>query len=217
MGKKPLYAALVVIASMALTALPAKSQGQAPSKAQSQSQIDLAGSFYRTLSTSTTGHGTIQTPTDSYGGLFEARYLKSTWIGGEVSYGWNPANQAYAPTATGCGYHCNTQPESVKANANELGFNWVVSRPMGNLRPFVLAGIGFVFTVAPGNEYAVNTSVKPAYIVGGGVDWGLSEHFGLRAQFRDNLYSAPQETFAFPATAKFTNVAEPAVGVYFRM
>lgn len=213
MGTRSLYAVLAVIASMVLTALPAKSQA----KAQPQSQIDVAGSFYRTMSTSTTGHGAIQTPTDANGFLFEARYIKSSWIGGEVSYGWNPANQSYAPTKTGCGFYCNTAPEKVKANANELGFNWVFSKAMGNLRPFAVAGIGFVFTVAPGNEYAVNTSVKPAYILGGGVDWGLSDRIGIRAQFRDNLFSAPQETFAFPATAKFTNVAEPAVGVYFRM
>ncbi len=213
MGKKYLNAMLVAIAWMALTALPANAQA----KAQPQSQIDLAGSFYRTLSTSTTGHGTVQTPTDSYGGLFEARYLKSTWIGGELSYGWNPANQAYTPTATGCGYYCNAKPESVKANANELGFSWVFSKAMGNLRPFALGGIGFVFTVPPGNEYAVNTAIKPAYIYGAGLDWGVSEHFGIRAQYRGNLYSAPQVTFAFPATGKFTHVAEPAVGVYFRL
>lgn len=217
MGKKLPFAVLAVIASMALTALPATSQSQAPSKAQPQSQFDLAGSFYRTMSSSTTGHGVVQKATDANGFLFEARYLKSTWIGGEISYGWNPANQSYAPTATGCGYSCTTTPEAVKASANEVGFNWIPSKAMGNLRPFGVAGIGFVMTVAPGHEYAVNTSVKPVYILGGGVDWGLSERIGIRAQFRDNLFSAPQETFAFPATGKFTNVAEPTVGIYFRL
>jgi hypothetical protein len=33
---------------------------------------------------------------------------------------------------------------------------------------------------------------------------------------RDNVYSAPNATFAFPATRKFMQLAQPAFGVYFR-
>lgn len=219
MRKLSLHAVVAVIAFFACRALPAQNQQgqQAPqAPAAPPSYFDLAGSFYKTFSTSTTGHGTVQKPTDSEGGMFEMRYIKSTFIGGEISYSFNPANQTYSPSATNCGYFCNAQPEKVTGNANNLGFNWVFSKTTGKLRPFAVAGIGFVFTVGTGNAYALNTAVKPAYEYGGGTDWALSPRFGIRAQVRGNLYSAPATTFAFPATGKFESVIEPAIGVYFR-
>ncbi len=204
MRMRPLYAVLAVIVTIALSALPA------------HAQFDVAGSFYKTFNTSTTGNGTNQTQDASAGFLLEGRYIKSTFLGGEISYGFNPANQSYTVDKGSCGLTCNTQAEAVKAYANEISFNWVVSKQFGRLRPFGVAGLGFVLTVPPGNEYALNTAVKPAYVFGGGVDWGMTKRFGLRAQMRDNVYSAPNATFAFPATRKFMQLAQPAFGVYFR-
>lgn len=217
MRKMFVFAVLAVIATLLPAQAPQGQQTQPAAQPEpSHPYFDLAGSFYKTFSTSTTGHGTVQKPTDSEGGMFEMRYIKSTFIGGEISYGYNPANQSYSPAATNCGYICNAAPESVTSNANELAFNWVFSKTKGNLRPFAVAGVGFVFTVGTGNAYAVNTSVKPAYVYGAGTDWALGPRFGIRAQLRGNLYSAPATTFAYPATGQFESVIEPAIGIYFR-
>lgn len=204
MRMKSLYAVLAVLVATALSALPARAQ------------FDVAGSYYKTFDTSTSGHGTNQSQAGSSGFLLEGRYLKSTFLGAEIAYSYNPANQNYEPTPGNCGYLCSQQPESVQAYANEVSFDWVPSLKIGNLRPFGVAGLGFVLTNPPGNEYAVNTAVKPAYVVGAGSDFAVSPRFGIRAQLRDNFFIAPQATHAYPATGKFVQLAEPTIGVYFR-
>jgi hypothetical protein len=204
MRKKSCYAILAVIAALAWSALPA------------QAQFDVGGSFYRTFSTSTSGNGTAQKPTNSYGGMVEGRYIKSTFLGAEVTYSYNAADQSLAPTSD-CGFFCNNQPRTVPTKQNEASVDWVVSKKLGNLRPFAVAGFGFMINIGSGNGYALNTAIRPTYIAGGGTDWGFSPRFGLRLQFRDNFYKAPNVTFAYPTTGKFTQTAEPMIGVYFRL
>ncbi len=42
-------------------------------------------------------------------------------------------------------------------------------------------------------------------------------HIGLRLQYRGNLYSTPQVTTLYTSIDKFTQTAEPMIGVYFRL
>src|ERR1019366_3820753 len=92
---------------------------------------------------------------------------------------------------------------------------------MTGLRPFALAGGGpfrkvssrrqnyCTFFFSTRNPIPHSTTDKPVFVYGGGVDWTLLPHIGLRLQYRGNLYKAPNLTKLFTSTGVFTHTAEP--------
>jgi hypothetical protein len=193
--------------------------------ATAQAQTDVALSGYRTITSSSSGSGTKQTPTDSEGGLIEWRHIQNPLVGYEFEVSFNPANESYiAPSATppSCfptgptGTPPNCQPLKVSGKATQFGVNWVLSKKIGNVRPFALGGIGLMVTVPGSSPYSVNTVVRPDFIYGGGVDWTFLPHFGLRLQVRGNMTKAPNLSDLFNSTTKYTQIYEPMAGVFYR-
>ncbi|MGA3082057.1 MAG: hypothetical protein ABSD44_11820, partial [Terracidiphilus sp.] len=170
-----------------------------------QAQTDVAASLYGAFAGTTTANGTTQSPSNAAGGLLEVRHIAHAWLGYEGTYSLNRANRAYAGTILCPGFNCPiTTAASVSANAHEVTGDWVASLKIKNLRPFALAGGGILFDVPSSGQVttincgAVNplcspatsstsTSIKPVFVYGGGVDWGLLPHIGLRLQYRGNL------------------------------
>lgn len=195
--------------------------------AAAQAQTDVALSGFRTMTSSTTGFGTHQTPHDSEGALVELRHIVKPLVGFEAALSFNPANQSYAPDSTNCALTCGQPPLEVSGKVTEFTGDWIVSMKSGNLRPFALGGVGFAFTV-PGASptvkasngtvpaYAVNTVVRPVFVYGGGLDYLFSKHFGLRVQFRGNMTKAPQLLDQYPSTTKYTQIYEPTGGIFYR-
>jgi len=181
-----------------------------------KAQTDLGASFYRTFTQSTTGNGTVQVPSDSYGAMIELRHISRPLLGYEISYGFNRANQSISPEAGQCGYFCSNPPYPITATASDIALNWIASARFGRLQPFALAGVGFFIFVPTSSQYDLNTIVRPSYSVGGGLDWDLAEHLGLRVQFRDNFYKAPDIAGIYQPTGVFTQSAEPSAGAYYR-
>jgi opacity protein-like surface antigen len=214
--------------------------------AAAYAQTDVAASLYGTFTGTSTGNGTTQSPSNAAGGLLEVRHITKPWFGYEGTYSINRANQkfsslTYPPAACPSGVitcgGLTTTP--VSANAHEVTGDWVMSMKVRNLRPFALAGGGILFD-APSSGQATATSIispcnylcnavllttttiststttKPVFVYGGGVDWGLLPHIGLRLQYRGNLYKAPNLTAFYTSTGAFTHTAEPMIGVYFR-
>ena len=182
-------------------------------------QTDVAASLYGAFSGGTTGEGVQQSPSNAAGGLLKVRHIRNPLIGYEATYSFNRANQTYSG-GIACGFSClplNTG--SVSANAHEVTGDWVVSLHLGNLRPFALAGGGVLIDVPVNGatHLADSTSTEGVFVYGGGLDWGLVPHLGLRLQYRGNVYKAPQLIDSFSSTNAFTHTAEPMVGVYFRL
>ncbi len=195
--------------------------------ATAQAQTDVALSGYRTITSSSSGSGTQQTPTDSEGGLFEWRHIVNPLVGYEFEISFNPANQSYInPNANVLSNNCfptgptgtpaTCQPLKVSGKAIQFGGVWVVSKKIGNVRPFALGGAGFVVTVPGSSPYSVNTVMRPDFIYGGGLDWTFIPHFGLRLQVRGNMSKAPNLSDIFNSTTKYTQIYEPMAGVYYR-
>ena len=175
---------------------------------------DVALSLYGAFNGTTNGNGTSQSPANAAGGLFELRHISNPLVGYEATYSFNRANQKYSPLncpVSGC-----LTPKSVSADAHEISGDWVVSVHVASLRPFVLAGVGVLINEPSGGQSGTSSSTKPVFIYGGGLDWGLISHLGLRFQYRGNLYKAPDLTTAFSSTDSFTHTAEPMIGAYFR-
>lgn len=198
----------------------AAAQGQAgpakPAAVQSDSQTDIGLSGYATFTSSSTGMGLKQTPTNSYGGMLEVRHIAKPLLGYEMTFSFNPNDQKYAPVTGSCALTCQNPVTSITNNAMEFTVDYVASKRIGNLRPFAVGGLGFYVSIPGDTPLGNNTSVRGVYVAGGGVDFDLSSHFGVRAQIRDNFYKAPNISSIYPATGVFTSSLEPMGGVYYR-
>ncbi len=181
-----------------------------------RAQTDVALSLYGAFSGSTTGGNTVQSPSNSAGGLLELRHISNPLVGYDVNYSYNRDNQTYKSPS---GLPCPTggcTVAAVSANAHELSGDWVVSVHGANLRPFAQAGVGVLLNEPTSGQSGTSSATKPVFIYGAGLDWGLVPHLGLRFQYRGNLYHAPDLTTAFSSTGKFTQTAEPMIGAYFK-
>jgi opacity protein-like surface antigen len=185
-----------------------------------RAQTDVALSLYGAFSGTTNGNGTLQSPSNSAGGIVELRHISNPLVGYEATYSYNRDNQAYASNGViacpGTDPTCGPTPTSVHANAHELTGDWLVSVHVANLRPFALAGVGVLFNEPTSGQSDTNSQTKPVFIYGAGLDWGLFPHIGLRFQYRGNLYKAPDLTALFTSTNSFTHTAEPMIGAYLR-
>ncbi len=155
MRMKWMLTTFILLGMAALTGTVAYGQAGAPeggqpdqaaparAAARSDKQTDIGLSGYFAMTKATSGNGTQQTPTNAPGGMLELRHIHSTFIGYEMAFSYNPADQAYAPKAGACGFACANPPTKITGSAAEIALAYVVSKQMGNLRPFALGGLGF--------------------------------------------------------------------------
>ena len=180
----------------------------------------MAGSFFRNFSTSTSGNGTNQSPTDSYGGMYELSYIRKPLIGIETSYTVNLADQHYTTNLATCGFNCANPPTRATSWEHQVILAWVPSFTRGSFSPFGIAGVGFSMFVPRNTPTNFNTTVdvvRATWAFGGGVNWALRPKMGIRLQVRDNVYRSPNLSLPFNATGADANTLVPSIGVYFRL
>lgn len=178
--------------------------------------FDIGVSGYQALTQESSGNGTQQTPTNSAGGMLELRYIAKPVVGLELALSYNEANQTIAPKTGACGFQCSNPFTPLSGKAIQVGLDYVLSKKFGPVRPFAVGGLGFFITIPSNSVYVVDTVVRPDYVAGGGVDWSVLPHFGVRLQFRDNFYKAPDLSTLYNSTGHFTQSAEPMGGFYYR-
>jgi opacity protein-like surface antigen len=184
-----------------------------------QAQSDIAASLYGSFGGSTSGNGVQQSPSNAAGVLLELRHLSNPLIGYELTYSYNHNDQTYTEPAVSCGLPCGsatTVTKYVPANAHEVTADYIVSVPIMNMRPFVLAGGGLIFNSPSGSQSGTGSVTQPVFVYGVGLDYTILPHIGIRGQYRGNVYKAPQLASAFSSTGAFTKTAEPMLGVYLR-
>jgi len=189
--------------------------------AAARAQTDVAVSLYGAFNGTTNANGTIQSPSNSAGGMIELRHISNPLVGYEATYSYNRDNQSYsssvAPFDCPVGVTpCTAPSTSVKANGHEISGDWVASVHIANLRPFALAGVGLLFNEPTSGQNNTTSATKPVFLYGAGLDWGALPHLGFRFQYRGNLYKAPDLTRLYTSTNAFTHTAEPMIGAYLR-
>ena len=169
MQKKWMLTTFILFGMAALTSAAAHGQAGAPANEQSgnaagervaaasRKQTDIGISGYKTFTSATSGNGTQQTPSDSAGGMLELRHIVNPLLGYEITYSFNPANQAFAPKAGACALVCQNPPTKITAKASEIAIDYVASYKVGNLRPFVVGGLGFFVTFPGPTPFGNNT------------------------------------------------------------
>jgi opacity protein-like surface antigen len=199
-----------------LVALTAATAGAA------NAQTDVAASVYGAFSGTVNGNGVTQSPSNQAGVLVELHHQSNPLLGYEVTYAWNRADQNYSGEVVCPGNPvpvCNVVGPAnkfVPANAHEVTADYEVSAHILNLRPFLLAGGGILFNQPAGSQNGAQSQTKGVLVYGGGVDWAVMPHLGIRGQYRGNVYKAPQLATAYSSTGAFFHTAEPMLGAYFR-
>jgi opacity protein-like surface antigen len=223
MLKKLTLTTYILIGMASLTGVAAFAQNDAAPKPQPKRasgpgyhQFDIGGSFYKTFVSSSSGMGMKQTPSDGMGGLFEGRYLVSPLVGVEMAISFHTGGQAYAPIPGACALTCNNPPTSITGGQLQTSLDYVPSMKIGNLRPFLVAGLGVLVSVPDATPLGNNTSIRGAYTYGGGVDYDLGAHLGIRGQYRGTFYKAPNISSIYPANGQFTQIMMPTGGIYYR-
>ncbi len=195
----------------------APAQSQPPvAKASPDRAADIGVSVYQAMNSATTANGVTQTPNNSIGGMFEARYIHSPLIGFELTYGYHHVDETVGPSPAGtCGIYCSVPAQSLSIPVSLVGLNWVFSKKYGSLRPFAAGGLGFLISEPGRTTYGVYDVVRPSYLYGGGVDWAFMQHFGVRLQYRGALYKVPNVSTLFPAQGVFTTTNMPMGGLFY--
>lgn len=192
--------AIAVLLSFAAVSMTAQAQ-----KILHNSDVSLSG--LAQFSSDTSGNGVTDDPTKSAGAQVAFRHSYHWWMGYEASYGYT----RYAERYSG-------QPFSYQHNTHEFGGSYLVTTPLApfGFRPFALAGVSaLVFSPSLNGGQNVSYQGRPAFNYGVGVNKALlTDHFGIRVQYRGLFYKTPDFHEAALTTNAYRETSEPMVGVY---
>jgi opacity protein-like surface antigen len=178
---------------------------------ESRSEVSLQGTGFFTQDTN--GRGTSRSTTNAGGFLLGYRYHFNRWLSGEANYGYDRDTQRYF--STGGLSRVQSDVHTVTAAA-------VVNLPfrISRLNPYVLGGGGSLVFHPTGNAggfvSGANTQAKGAFLYGGGVNYDLTRHWSLRAEYRGYVYKDADFGIKNLNTDSWTHTAQPSAGIVFR-
>jgi hypothetical protein len=149
------------------------------------------------------------------GALFTLRYTKSPWVGAEMNYRAfvrSTQNYTYTPA------DAITRQLGVQSNNTELSWGYVAHTPNTyfGLQPFGGAGVGTLeFKPTPAGGVGLIRQFRAGYYWNVGADYTIpGSHFGMRVQFRQVFYLAPDFGQSYLTSGSRTSTFEPAFGFF---
>jgi len=176
-----------------------------------RSEISVQGTGFFTQDTS--GQGVSRTTTDTGGFLVGYRYHFNRWLSGEANYGYDRDTQRYFST----GGLSRVQSDVHTATAAA-----VISLPfrISRLNPYILGGGGSLVFHPTGNAggfvSGADTQAEGAFLYGGGVNYTLTRHWSVRAEYRGYVYKDADFGIRTLNTDSWTQTAQPSAGIVFR-
>jgi opacity protein-like surface antigen len=178
---------------------------------ESRSEVSLQGTGFFTQDTN--GQGISRTTTNTGGFLVGYRYHINRWLAAEANYGYDRDTQKYFST----GGLSRVQSDVDTATAAA-----VISLPfrISRLNPYVLGGGGSLVFHPTGNAggfvSGADTQAKGAFFYGGGVDYTVTRHWSVRAEYRGYVYKDADFGVRALNTDSWTHTAQPSAGIVFR-
>ena len=206
-----------LLCGLAMSILAAAAQAQVAVVTPLDKQLnrmDLAVSGVGLFNSETTGKtpnsgpNANQTVTDvpgnTFGALVTLRYVVKPLVGFEFNYGYARFTQNY------------TNIGGVQANANEYTLGYVAHLPeFFGVQPFAAVGAGSIaYKPTPGGGQSLNEQARAAYYYSVGAEDMISEHFGVRAQFRQSLSLAPDFGQNYLTIKQRTISSQPGIGIF---
>jgi len=177
-------------------------------------RIDLSVSGIGVFNRPSTGTVTVNaqptpltiTPGNTLGALITLRYIVKPWVGFEGNFSYARYTEKFSTIG------------GVQQNAREYTLGYVAhTPPVLGIRPFVSIGAGSTaFRPTPGGGLGLLEQARATYYYSVGAEKDVSPHFGLRAQFRESFFLAPDYGQNYLTILKHTTTFEPGVGFFLR-
>ena len=152
-------------------------------------------------------------PGDTAGAQLTLRYTISPYVGFEGNYGY----ARYVDTFTPFGSQATA---GVQQNASEYSLGYVAHtrEKHHGVTPFISGGAGtMVFRPTPGGGEALPNQARAVYYYSIGAETNVfSPHFGLRGQFRQIFFLAPDFETNYLTILQHTTTFEPGFGFFIR-
>jgi len=198
-------AVFVVVATLLVFSNLAMAQVEKPSEAN----LQFTGLFPK----SATGNGVTDDPTRSGGISAAYTFMLNNWMGLEGAYGWSRDTQNYSGDFGAAG---------VQANIHEITGAFVLKPAFHfpKVRPYLVAGPAALrfspTTSATAAMAGAMSQTKAAFVYGGGADFAMTNHLGLRVDYRGFVTKPPDFTLSSLTVGSTTHLAQPSIGVFFR-
>jgi len=153
---------------------------------------------------------------NTLGALITVRYTKSPYVGFEGNYTYARYTETFSPfgsPSTG-----GAASAGVQTNASEYTLGYVAHTPsLLGVQPFLAAGLGTIaFRPTTFGGQSLREQARAAYYYSLGVEDSITPHFGIRAQFRQVFFLAPDFGQNYLTILHHTSTFEPGVGFYLR-
>jgi opacity protein-like surface antigen len=178
---------------------------------ENRSEISVQGTGFFTQDTN--GQGISRTTTETGGFLVGYRYHFNRWLSGEANYGYNRDTQRYFSAG---GF------SRVQSDVHTATADVVVGLPFrtAKLNPYVLGGGGSLVFHPTGNAggfvSGADTQAKGTFLYGVGVNYALTRHLSLLAEYRGYVYKDVDFGVRALNTDSWTHTAQPSAGIAFR-
>jgi outer membrane protein W len=168
--------------------------------------------------TVTTSTGTVPTavnlnPSNTVGPLVTIRYTVKPLVGFEFNYGYARYTENFTPFGS---QPANApQGAGVQQNTAEYTFGYIAHfRKRFNLiTPFAGAGLGTLdFRPTPGGGEGLLPQARATYYYTVGGDAMINQHFGVRVQFREQFFKAPDFETNYLTINQHTTSFQPGFG-----
>jgi opacity protein-like surface antigen len=199
---KKLLLTLAMFVAVATTATNALAQVEQPSQINFQG----TGLFTSGLKDQSPSYDADK----SAGFLTGYSYQFSKVFGAEGNYGYSRNTHNFAaPGST----------SSVQTDFHQMTAALVAHIPGSKgIRPYVLGGGGAV-VFDPTDKFVVTGAerqTRGAFVYGGGANFDITSKFGIRAEYRGLAYKAPDFEVSDLKIDRFTHLAQPSAGFFFR-
>jgi hypothetical protein len=220
-----LFCVRSVLFCLLLTAVgsTAKAQTSQPTALDRQlSRIDLGVTAVGVFNKGSNGVAVVNgkpntpvnlSPGNTAGAVVTLRYTVKPWVGFEGNYGYARYTDTFTPFGS--------QPNGgVQQNASEytLGYVAHAKKEYFGLTPFASGGAGtMVFRPTPGGGLALPEQARAVYYFSVGAETTVfSPHFGIRLQYRQLFFKAPDFLTNYLTIQQHTTTYEPGFGFFLR-
>ena len=173
--------------------------------------VNGVGEFTKSVQgTNYQGLTLTQDASNTLGALVTLRYTKSPLLGAELNYGYARYTENFS-----------SNPAYITGGAqtkvNEYTIGYVAHGPsLLGLRSFASGGAGSIaFTPTPGGGQGLPERARLAIYYAIGLEEPVfTSHFGIRAQFRQVFFKAPDFDQNYLTINQRTFTSEPGIGFY---
>jgi opacity protein-like surface antigen len=153
------------------------------------------------------------------GALIQVRYVRSPLVGFEFNYGYARLTENFNfATANTFGPPAGLFP--VQTQMNEYTFGYIAHLPRYSyhgIQPFAGAGAGTTaFKPTTGGGEGLPEKARMTYYYTVGAEDMVSQHFGIRLQFRQLFYKAPDFGQNYLTIQQQTITSEPTFGFFLK-